>query len=898
MNANYSCSPGANGGVLKPGASGCSGTVPNGSPIDTTTYGAHTFTVTATDTDGQTTTTTHNYTLNYNQPIPTPTRPQRPLGTVIVNPRVDIRVTGIEVTQGVQANTCNCAGTLPNRLDPFANTPGRATYEGVTMAAGKYTIVRVFAHFTPVDVPSATSLRGATAQLRIFDAHEREISPPLSPDISPSTLSRPDCVACVSESERASPRAAFTFVVPTDETYHRSLSFRATVSPPIGLGAVVQCGGCNANVFTLRGVPFATTANVEIYPIPLTVGGVQTSKTEDQVFDSTQTALPVNVDIHPYDAPLAVDGLNATQATAAVDGRALDELRVNSQYPVGVFTAGGLNNSGGLTIGGRYLFARSNVFWRAQFGLDPPISVVADNRPLTSVMHEIGHGLGLVHADTGYDTGAAGAARFSGQHPDGTGDCGGNSGGQVGEAWPPDNEGRIQGVGLDLRAWTLRILEENHPGLGSTYYDFMSYCPGSGGTIQGTVQQFEADHWVSVRNWSRLIAFHPPAQALPTAVDASTASAHVAAVPPLRVIATVDSAGTASLFDVASGERTFADPTPGSPYRFELRNAAGATLASVVPATTSVHNDGARPGLVLEATLPLAPSAAAVVLSAGGVELTRRTRSAHAPTVKLVSPRPGARIGRSSRTLVRWRAHDADGDRLTTTVDYSADGGRHWKVVASTKGGDSTRVPSRLLSTSHNARIRIRVSDGFDVASATSGLLRAAGSRPVVHIIGGPPGGRMRADRTLFLRGEAFDDSGRPISGRRLAWYDGRRLLGHGKLLTARNLPTGNSGIRLVATDTLGRSTRVVRPLRVLAPPPTFLVARAPSRVAPKARRVRIVVASTVPATLAIGRKRYAVNRKPRAITISIRRGRSILRLPYVLSGRGGALRGTYLALR
>ena len=37
-------------------------------------------------------------------------------------------------------------------------------------------------------------------------------------------------------------------------------------------------------------------------------------------------------------------------------------------------------------------------------------------------------------------------ARFTdncGPHPDGTPDCGGNSGGQPGEAWPPDNEGLI-----------------------------------------------------------------------------------------------------------------------------------------------------------------------------------------------------------------------------------------------------------------------------------------------------------------------------------------------------------------------------------------------------------------------------------------------------------------------
>ena len=409
---------------------------------------------------------------------------------------------------------------------------------------------------------------------------------------------------------------------------------------------------------------------------------------------------------------------------------------------------------------------------------------------------------------------------------------------------------------------------------------------------------FEDNHWISVLNWSRLIAFHPPAQALPAAAYARAAAAHAASAGSLRVIATVDSGGSTSIFDVETRAQTFANPTAGTPYRFELRDAAGATLASVAAATEGVHNDGGRPGLVLMATLPLVPSATAVVVSADGVELARRTRSAHAPTAVIISPRRGTRIGRTARTLVRWRAHDRDGDRLTTTVDYSPDGGGHWKVVASTAGGSSARVPSRLLSASRNARIRIRVSDGFDVATAISGVTARCWCPSRRPHLRWRPRGRMRADATLLLRGAAFDDAGNRLTGRSLRWYVGRRLFGRGELLTVPGLPAGTTAIRLVATDRHGRSSPARLPIRVLAVPPTFLVARAPGHIAPGARRVRVVVASTIPATLKIGGKRYAVNRKPRAITIPIRRGRSILRLAYVLSARGGATRGTYLAAR
>jgi hypothetical protein len=876
VNASYSCSPGANGGVLKPGTAGCSAPVANGSPIDTLTYGDHAFTVTATDTDGQTATVTRHYTLDYSIKYPTPVRPKNPV--FLASPIVDIRVTGIEVTQAIQAVTCNCAGTLPNRVDPFAKTPGQAAYEGVTMAAGKYTVVRVFAHFTGVSNPAATSLGGATATLRIFDAQEREILPALSPDISPAALTRPDCIACVTEAERANSTAAFLFLVPWDETYHRSLSFRATVSPPTGFAAPVQCGGCNANVFTLRGVPFTSTANVDVYPIPLTVGGVQTSKTEDQVFDSAQTVLPVNVNIHPYETPLAIDGMNAIQAAAAVDVRALNELRINSTYPVGVFAAGGLNGSGGLTLGGRHLFGTGNSFHRL-LNLDPPISVVQDDRPLTSVMHEIGHGLNLVHADTA-------------PHPDGTPDCTGNSGGQVGEAWPPDNEGRIQGIGFDLRNWTARILDEGHPLSTNRYYDFMSYCPPG-----GTAAQFEANHWISVRNWSRLIAFNPPGQTLPLFVRHG-ARVRAADNTSLRVIVTVDPTGHASVFDVAPGQETFVGSTADNRYRFEVRDDTGHTLARVVPAPTTVHSDGQRPGLLLEATLPFAPSTAALVVTADGAEVARRARSAHAPTVTLVSPRPGASIGDSATTLVHWTARDLDGNRLTAAVDYSADGGRHWKVVAGDVSGESVSIPSRTLSASRNARLRVRVSDGFNVATAISGVLHAAGAPPAVHIIGGTPRGGMRADAMLLLRGSAYDDAGNRLTGKSLRWYAGRRLLGRGELLTVHGLPAGTTAVRLVATDARGRSAQTLLPLKVLAVRPTFLVARAPKSLGPGARRVRIVVASNVPAVLTIAGGRYAVDRTPRALTIAIRRGRTALRLAYSLSSHGAVTRGTYIAAR
>jgi hypothetical protein len=363
------------------------------------------------------------------------------------------------------------------------------------------------------------------------------------------------------------------------------------------------------------------------------------------------------------------------------------------------------------------------------------------------------------------------------------------------------------------------------------------------------------------------------------------------------VIATADATGT-HIYDVAPGEQTASEPTAGSDYHLELRDAGGGTLTSVVPDTTTIHVDGAPNAVLLEATLPFVPSTAALVVTDGGTDVARRARSAHAPTATVNLPRPGSHVGDKRSTLVQWTAGDADGDHLTSTVDYSADQGRHWKVMADSVSGTSVRLPSRALSASRNGTLRVRVSDGFNVATATSGRLVVTGSPPVVRIEGLGAGGHVRANATLLLRGTAFDDAGEPLTGARLRWYVDNRLIGHGELMTVQDLPTHAKSIRLVATDTRGRTAQARVPLKVVAVPPTFLVAHAPITVSATARRIRITVASSDRAVLTIAGVPHAVDRKPRALTIRVRPGHSTLRLKYALRGAGGVTRGIYVITR
>jgi hypothetical protein len=265
---------------------------------------------------------------------------------------------------------------------------------------------------------------------------------------------------------------------------------------------------------------------------------------------------------------------------------------------------------------------------------------------------------------------------------------------------------------------------------------------------------------------------------------------------------------------------------------------------------------------------------------------------------RFISPRPGSPVGRTPITVVRWREHDADGNHLSATVDYSADGGRTWRVLAGPVRDSSVRIASRLLSASRNARLRVRISDGFNLTTVTSRRLRVLGVPPTVQIMGAPSQARVLQTSILPLRGNAFDDARRPITGRQLTWYLGKRRIGHGEFVIAQHLQPGNTTIRLVATDRHGRRAQAILRVHVNAVAARYLLFWAPLRVSPRARSVRITAATTVPATLVIAGKGYALGPRERTITVHIRPGHTLLVLPCSLRSRGGVIRDTYVAAR
>ena len=498
-----------------------------------------------------------------------------------------------------------------------------------------------------------------------------------------------------------------------------------------------------------------------------------------------------------------------------------------------------------------------------------PIMAINDGtagRPLTAAAHEFGHALGAPHADN-----------LPATSPN---NCGGNVNGQVGEAWPPDQTGRLQGTAFGHSPANpgVPVVDENLATptlLRRALFDLMSYCAA------------EANAWVSPFNWNRFMTNLRAARAASTVRAAGGPTARAAQ----RGVGFVS--GVAGPAGAAIRDVTPADPgnevpaaDPASPVRVRSLGANGQPLGETGARITLLHIDR-HPAQVATFRAPIPEGAAAVEVLARGVVTDRIDRS-RPPTVRLSAPRRGTRVGSRGTLAVRWTSSDPDpGTARTATVDYAADG-RRFRTVYSGPDTGRASIPARSLEAGRRARVRVRVSDGFNRVEAVSGAFSAAGTPPQPRIVVPARGEGLQAG-TALLVGSARDELGRRLRGRSLTWFAGRRRLGTGERLR-RPLPAGTITLRLVARDRGGKSAAVTRRVRVA--PPALLLTRleAPERVRAGARSVRIRIGATTAAVLRAGGRSIRVGTRARRVTVPLparpRSGVLTIRLRVTSPGR------------
>ena len=126
------------------------------------------------------------------------------------------------------------------------------------------------------------------------------------------------------------------------------------------------------------------------------------------------------------------------------------------------------------------------------------------------------------------------------------------------------------------------------------------------------------------------------------------------------------------------------------------------------------------------------------------------------------------------------------------------------------------------------------------------------------------------------------------MKGRALTWFAGKRLLGHGTPLGLRGLPPGTRLVRLVVRDRFGRKATATVRVRMR------VVRRASASSRSRHGRCRggrsasvLQLSATAPATLVVGKQRFAVGLRTRRVTIRLKPGKTprLLRLVLVRSG-------------
>ena len=122
-----------------------------------------------------------------------------------------------------------------------------------------------------------------------------------------------------------------------------------------------------------------------------------------------------------------------------------------------------------------------------------------------------------------------------------------------------------------------------------------------------------------------------------------------------------------------------------------------------------------------------APFNLLVPLPAGVASLAIRDREGQRRWLATVSAQPpvvtwdtpgGGEFGPEDAIPISWSASDPDDDPLSYGLDFSRDGGRSWITIEPHITTTHTTWTPGMLATAPDARLRVRVSDGFHGAEA------------------------------------------------------------------------------------------------------------------------------------------------------------------------------------
>lgn len=259
----------------------------------------------------------------------------------------------------------------------------------------------------------------------------------------------------------------------------------------------------------------------------------------------------------------------------------------------------------------------------------------------------------------------------------------------------------------------------------------------------------------------------------------------------------------------------------GGDHAVVLRNAGGDELARHPVALTESHVDsidGARSVFWIATAVPHVNGTDRVDIEGPSGVLATVSAGSHTPTVRWIEPSSGA-VWADGDASVRWAAEDIDGDPLAFLVQYSADDGATWRVVANHLHGMTTTIDRRDLVASSTAWLRVIASDGIHAAQADVGPLQVGNQPPTLEILSPTRATTIVAAQGVTLQARAYDvDDG--LLDDAITWSSSRGgELGSGATLQLNSLSVGHHIVTARATDSAGAAVEATTEIDVVSTP-------------------------------------------------------------------------------
>ncbi|MCC7355795.1 MAG: hypothetical protein IT330_18790, partial [Anaerolineae bacterium] len=271
-----------------------------------------------------------------------------------------------------------------------------------------------------------------------------------------------------------------------------------------------------------------------------------------------------------------------------------------------------------------------------------------------------------------------------------------------------------------------------------------------------------------------LAAHRPAASALPADVTQT-----------LRIGGSIDTSDrvTVTLSYLAGTDGELTPEVPGGDYHLQLRSATSALLwdhpfeISFV-GTHSHENTHPLSRTRFNLLVPFPDGTATAEIRRDGQVIWSDTVSSNAPTVAFTGPNGGT-FSAAGNVPVAWTAADIDGDALQFALEYSADNGQNWILIAPALTGNAFNWQPGFVPPSATARLRLRASDGFLTGTATSAPFTLNAQPPEAYIVTPDDGQTFLEGSTIALGGTARTANG--LDEGTFQWKRGNLVIGSGQ---------------------------------------------------------------------------------------------------------------------